>query len=83
MLAHFNKGSEKSSNGPRSVNDIAGSGAVRNFATKVFQIWREKHSWDDDDKNEEIDGSTYFLCQKNRYGDEKNIKLNYYNGFYF
>jgi hypothetical protein len=82
VLAHYNKGQAGVSKKPREVNDIGGSAAVRQFATKILQVWRQKRSWDDDDETEEIDHYTYFICQKNRYGEEKSARLLYRNGSY-
>ena len=74
LLTHFNKGQAGASNKPRSVNDILGSGRVRDFASKVVQIW---YPQEENEFNE-----TAFLLHKNRYGNCKTVKLKYEKGGY-
>jgi len=74
LLTHFNKGQAGASNKPRSINDILGSGRLRDFASKVLQIWYPQ-------ENNEIMG-TAFIMHKNRYGAAKAMTARYVNGGY-
>ena len=74
LLTHFNKGQSGASNKPRSVNDILGSGRLRDLASKVIQIWYPQEG------NEF--GGTMFLLHKNRYGSCPSVNLKYENGGY-
>jgi replicative DNA helicase len=88
LLTHYNKGQTGASNKPRSVNDILGSGRIRDFATKIIQIWYQKTDEatslaEFNDVAKPSTGETFFICQKNTYGDTKTVRLIYKNGNYF
>jgi len=84
LLTHFNKGQAQASEKPRSVNDILGTGRIRDLASKVIQIWRPvmKSVTDGPSGSVADEDFTLFLLHKNRYGTESNIKLCYSNGRY-
>jgi len=76
LLHHYTKGSAGASEKPRSVNDVLGSGRLRDFSSKLFQIWYPKKKDGDDDK------LTAFIMEKNRYGGYKTVKAFYESGEY-
>jgi len=83
LLTHFNKGMAGASNKPRSINDIFGSSKIRDYASKLFQIWYKRNEGDDPDEDDtNPDKRTLFICHKNRFGDTKTVMLFYKDGMY-
>lgn len=64
-IAHFGKGDDSK---PRPANDLLGGAAVRNYVTKILQLWRKEMHEEVQENNTVSEKATHFCIQKNRYG---------------
>lgn len=64
-IAHFGKGDDTK---PRQANDLLGGAAIRNYTTKIIQLWRKEMVEEMSESVSIAEKATQFLIQKNRYG---------------